>query len=372
MEELGQIDFIYVKGEKRYFVRFARTLAKTPAMQRRMGLQVSPVNEYLDPMISEIREKGSMARRITIEAQVGVDDKAFEDGEYEAWLPFPAECAQQSDIVLEAGEPDYISDAHAPARTAHFSKVLETNEPFVMRYSYTSRIVYADPLNQPAPEKPLYPNALPPCADDLAEDGTWIVFTPVLRQLEKQLSEGATTPVEKAWRYYEFITKKVRYSFVRDYFQIDNIGEYCAVNLRGDCGLMAILFINLCRIGGIPARWQSGLDIAKEGPGNHDWTQFWLDGWGWLFCDPSFGGSAWRSGATERHQFYFGNLEPMRMVANRKFMAPLDPPMPGFRVDPYDSQSGEIICLDMADDGDFFNGRQKDDDATLISCVPVD
>ena len=164
----------------------------------------------------------------------------------------------------------------------------------------------------------------------------------------------------------------MRYSFVRDYFQIDNIGEYCAVNLRGDCGLMAILFINLCRIGGIPARWQSGLSIGKDGPGHHDWTQFWLEGWGWLFCDPSFGGSAWRSGAKERHEFYFGNIEPTRMVANRQFMAAFEPPMPGFRVDPYDNQGGEIICLDMADDGDFFNGRQKDSDAVLISCEPVD
>ena len=167
MEELGQIDFIYVDGEKRYFVRFARSLVKSVAMQRRMGQEVTPKNEYLDPMIAAVKKNGTLARRITMEASVTVDDEAFENGEYEAWLPYPAECAQQSDIVLEAGEPDIISDAHAPARTAHFAKVLETNEPFSIRYSYTSRVRYADPLHQPAPAAPLYPDALPPVPADL-------------------------------------------------------------------------------------------------------------------------------------------------------------------------------------------------------------
>ena len=177
-----------------------------------------------------------------------------------------------------------------------------------MRYSYVSRTVYADPLNRPAPAAPLYPDALPPTEADLAEDGTYICFTPLLRDLEKELSTGLTTPLQKAWAYYSFITRKVNYSFVRDYFQIDNIGEYCAINRQGDCGLQALLFIILCRLGGIPARWQSGLSIDDDGAGSHDWTQFWLEGWGWLFADPSYGGSAWRSGAVERNAFYFGNL----------------------------------------------------------------
>ena len=151
---------------------------------------------------------------------------------------------------------------------------------------------------------------------------------------------------------------------MRDYFQIDNINEYCAVNLRGDCGLQALLFIILCRINGIPARWQSGMAIEPTYSGSHDWAQFYLEGWGWLFADCSYGGSAYRFGAKERHEFFFGNLDPMRMVATRAFQAPLTPELTTFRVDPYDNQAGEIqrIGAELP-----FTMRQIDGRAILVS-----
>ena len=37
---------------------------------------------------------------------------------------------------------------------------------------------------------------------------------------------------------------------MREYFTISNISEYAATNLKGDCGVQAILFITLCRIAG--------------------------------------------------------------------------------------------------------------------------
>ena len=83
-----------------------------------------------------------------------------------------------------------------------------------------------------------------------------------------------------ARKFYDFVTTQVKYSFVRDYFQIPHLGEYAAANLKGDCGLQALLFILLCRISGIPARWQSGLAVEPDYVGSHDWAQFYVDGWG--------------------------------------------------------------------------------------------
>ena len=364
LELAGRIDFIYLHGEKRYFVRFHRTLAKFPEMMRRMGQTVDGKSAWLDPMIKTIREKGYLRRRITLETSVYVDKDAFVPGSYQAWLPFPAPSAQQSDIRLLSGDPDEIAPETAEARTAYWRRTLDSWQKFNMTYSYVSCIRYADPLHAPAPDAPLYPDAPPPTDADLAEEGASIRFTPYLRALEKELSAGASSPAEKAWRYYEFVTTRVKYSFMRDYFQIDHHGEYCAVNLKGDCGLQALLFIILCRIGGIPARWQSGMSIDSNYVGSHDWAQFYLPGWGWLFADPSFGGGAYRSGSASRHAFYFGNLDPMRMVANRRYQAEIAPAMRHFRVDPFDNQSGEIECLE-AEQG--FTGRQVDGDATLLS-----
>jgi len=364
LEKQGLIDFLYLQGEKRYFVRFHRTLIKYPDMRRRRGETVDGTSRWLDPMIATIKAEGQLAYRITLETSVAVDREAFIPGTYRAWLPLAAASAQQSDICLLSGEPDHISPETAPARCAYWHKELDTWQPFRMRYSYVSRIRYADPLHTPTPPKPLYPDALPPRPEDLAEDAPSIRFTPYLRALCEQLSQGAQTPAEKAWRFYEFVTTKVRYSFMRDYFQIDDLCEYCAVNLKGDCGLQALLFIILCRIAGIPARWQSGMSVEPDYVGSHDWAQFYLEGWGWLFADPSYGGAAWRNGSKERHAFYFGNLDPMRVAANRVYQAPLDPPMTALRVDPFDNQSGEIELVGAAEP---FTGRQLDEDANLVA-----
>ncbi len=364
LELSGWVDFIYINGEKRYFVRFHRSMLKNGMLAHLTGEKPNPSRPYLDAMIKEIREKGEMKRRITLRTSVNVDEEDFVPGEYLAHLPFPIEDAQQSDVQLLAGDPDGLGDPCAPGRTAWWKRELNEWRNFEATYSYVSHIRYADPLHQPAPETPLYPACAEPCEDDLGERGAYLRFTPYLRQLAHELTGGESADVMKAWRIYEFVTTKVNYSFMRDYFQFDNHGEYCAVNLKGDCGLQALLMIILCRIAGIPARWQSGMSIDADYVGSHDWAQFYLKGWGWLFADPSYGGSAYRAGSRERHAFYFGNLDPMRMAANRVYQAELKPEKTQLRVDPFDNQSGE---LERAGAELPFTMRQLGGDAELIS-----
>ena len=363
LELAGWVDFIYLNGEKRYFVRFHRGMLKGGALDHLVTQKSGPARPYLDAMIAELKEKGEMKRRITLKASVNVDEDAFVPGEYLAHLPFPIEDAQQSDVRLIAGDPDGLGDPCAPGRTAWWKRELAQWRDFEATYSYVSHIRYADPLHAPAPEKELYPCDAP-CEDDLAERGAYLRFTAYLRALAHDLTDGEATDVMKAWRIYEFVTTKVTYAFMRDYFQFDDHGEFCAVNLKGDCGLQALLFIILCRIAGIPARWQSGMSIDEDYVGSHDWAQFYLKGWGWLFADPSYGGGAYRAGSKERHEFYFGNLDPMRMAANRVYQAELEPKKSALRVDPFDNQSGELerIGAELP-----FTMRQLGGDAELVS-----
>ena len=365
LELSGWIDFIYINGEKRYFVRFHRSMLHNGALEHLTGQTKKPENAYLDPMIAEIMEKGEAKRRITLRASLYVDKEAFVPGEYLAHLPLPIEAAQQSEVRLLDGDPDGLGDAHAPARTAYWRRTLDAWRPFEATYSYVTHIRYADPLGRPAPDAPLYSACTSPCAEDLGERGAYMRFTPYLRDLAQRLTAGESSDVMKAWRIYEFVTTQVTYSFVRDYFQLDDQGEYCAVNLKGDCGLQALLFILLCRISGIPARWQSGLSIDEDYVGSHDWAQFYLPGWGWLFADPSYGGSAYRAGSGTRHRFYFGNLDPMRMAANRVYQAELTPEKTQLRVDPFDNQSGEVERI-WAEQP--FTMRQMDCDVELLAC----
>lgn len=341
MEDRNVFHWIMLQGEKRYFVRNTQLALRRPALTARSENPAKPENPWLDPMIEEIRSRGILRRRYTVDATLQLRS-GFEPGTYRAWLPYPACSAQQSDISLLAGDPDFIAPPDAPARTAFWQRKLDRWEDFHLRYAFTSVIRYADPLQAPAPSEPLYPDALPISAEDLAEDPPFIRFTPCLRSLAEELASGENDPVRKAWRFYEFITTRVMYSFMAEYFAVDDLGEYCAFNLKGDCGLQALLFISLCRLSGIPARWQSGVSIDADYIGSHDWAQFWVPGWGWLFADPSYGGSAWQRGALGRHAFYFGNLDPARIAANRIFEAELSPAGDALRVDPYDNQTGEL------------------------------
>ena len=118
----------------------------------------------------------------------------------------------------------------------------------------------------------------------LEEQAPHIVFTPYLRELRDELAGDETNPIILARRFYDFVTTKVMYSFMREYFTIECIPEYCAINLKGDCGVQALLFITLCRMSGIPARWQSGLYATEYYTGCHDWAQFYVAPYGWVFC----------------------------------------------------------------------------------------
>ena len=151
-----------------------------------------------------------------------------------------------------------------------------------------------------------------------------------------------TNPEVKARRVYDFVTTKIMYSYMREYFTIECIPEYCAVNQKGDCGVQALLFITLCRIAGIPAKWQAGLYVTDYYTGCHDWAQFYIAPYGWVYADCSFGGSAWREGEYERWNYYFGNLDIYRMPSCSEVVKEFIPPKKWLRGDPVDNQRGEF------------------------------
>ena len=175
-----------------------------------------------------------------------------------------------------------------------------------------------------------------------------IQFTPTLRALAEELRGDEKNPLLIARRIYDYITTNVKYSYMREYLLMENISEFCAVNRRGDCGVQALLFITLCRILGIPARWQSGNAVKPGGSvGSHDWAMFYVAPWGWLYADPSYGGGAKRRGDELLCSHYFGNLDPFRMVCATEVQQPFSPEKIFLRDDPYDNQTGEAEWEDQ-------------------------
>ncbi len=354
--DAGKIGWIYLDGEMRFFDRFFSSMCKSePAFARRAGVKLPGVESAgkgsagearLDRSARIMRENGKISNRIRIRAGLRIKDEVFEPGmSVRAHLPIPAECEQQSEIVIEKVFPEggKISPADAPQRTICWETVLTENQEFTVEYSYVHTARYHDVDRMQREE--LWKGCGQP--DFFTEEeAPHIVFTPCIRNLAASLTEGVEDPLEKAKRFYDYITLRMKYSFMPAYFGMENIAENCAKSFTGDCGVFALLFLTLCRSVGIPACWQSGLTAEPDFCGAHDWVRFYVEPYGWLYADPSYGTGAVRAENEERRRFYFGNLDAYRMVANRAFQAPFTVEKEHWRADPYDNQLGEIETAD--------------------------
>ncbi len=347
----GKIGWIYLNGEMRFFDRFFDSMCKTdPEFARRSGAsghgvesakKGSPEDLRLNRVMQIMKENGHMSNRIRIRASVRVKDTEFTPGMFvRVHLPIPAACEQQSEITIEAMYPEHgtVAPEDSPQRTVCWEETMEENHDFWVEYSYLHTAIYHDVAA-------MIPDAVQPsfCTE---EEAPHIVFTPYLRALVTRLSEGCENPLEKARRFYDFITLNCKYTFMPAYFSLENIAENCARNFTGDCGVFALLFLTMCRCAGIPAQWQSGLTAEPDFIGGHDWVRFYIAPYGWLYADTSYGTGAVRADNEERRSFYFGNLDPYRMVANNAFQRPFTIQKAHWRADPYDNQLGEIETAD--------------------------
>lgn len=298
-------------------------------------------NERQHENMRIMRETGRHAYNYTVKAWIKPAQASEREGKItRAWLPFPCITEEQSDIkLLSASHPHYISTADT--RTVYAEFPYHAGERFEITYSFTNTARYHD-LNPDAAK-----NEVPPELRVYTEEfEPHIIFTPYLRKLAAYLMGNETNPMKIARRFYDYVTTFVKYSFVRSYRLFDNIPMYAAINGRGDCGVMALLFIALCRIAGIPAKWQSGNACYPDRIGNHDWAMFYIAPYGWLHADCSYGESALRNDDKEVWNWYFGNFDPYRLICCNAFQTQADPPKTFMRLDPYDNQSGEIEYAD--------------------------
>ncbi len=350
----------------------------------------------LTDTIHYLKEKKSLSLHYHMRASLRIHEDKFVPGRVLVHLPIPKNCEQFSGIRIVRAEPETcaVDGEDALQRTVSFCAELKENRTFLVEYEFDTRVCYVEPRAeivaralQPAlvhntqgrlaltfrkiPGCPgamsekeartylVYGNSAPLVVQDLTEQLPHIRFTPFLRSVAAEAAGDEINPYLLAKRVYDYVTSKVAYAYVRSYLTIESIPEYAALCGRGDCGVQALLFITLCRILGIPARWQSGLNATPYRVSSHDWAQFYVAPYGWLFADCSFGGSGYRNGDIEKHEFYFGNLDPFRMVANSEFQKDFYPPKKHLRYDPFDNQSGEAEYEDRGlSMDDFDRGRE--------------
>lgn len=356
-------EFLFVDGVMKFKNDFYDNLIKVYVDYGKRNKEPIPTvrADMLNTIITKQKEKGELFYKIHLKISLKLKEEHQKVGKIiRVWLPVPVEYAQVEDFKLISCTPScgVLNDNNANHRCVYFECPYEKDQEFSVEFEFINHSIYRelDPLKVKRVQPTFYLEETPP----------HYVFTPYLKNLTKEIIQDEKNPLLKAKKIYEWITSHVTYSYVRQYITLPNIPEYAATGLKGDCGIQASLFITMCRIAGIPADWQAGLYTNPIDVGNHDWARFYIEPYGWLFADCSFGGSAYRAGSKLRRDFYFGHLEPYRTPMARGFQEDLVPENKYTRRDPYDNQTGECEYFDESIDDDGYVMTQE-----LIELVEV-
>jgi transglutaminase-like putative cysteine protease len=259
------------------------------------------------------------------------------------WLPFPQEYRrQQKDVKLVRSEPAHrmISDTGAPHRTIYFEQTVDNaSEPphFLVEFEFVTS-AYCPKLEL-AEVRP-YDVCSEVYREHTTERPPHIVFTPEVKALARRIVGDEPNPLEKALRVFRWVSANIPWCAEMEYSIIPNLSGKGLAARRGDCGVQGMTFITLCRAAGVPARWQSGWQ-TKPGDWNlHDWSEIYIEPWGWLPVDASYGV---RDHADPRvRDFFCGHLDPYRLIVNLDYAGALQPLKTSFRSEPNDFQRGEI------------------------------
>lgn len=298
------------------------------------------------------REKNPVVlpKRFTARGELVVDADAVPPGEViRAWLPIPRAYPYQSTFALVASSSPVlnVSAEDSPIRSVYMEQRSVAGQPtvFFVEFTFTRYGVHFD--LDTAAVRPV-DRSNPALAPFLAE-GPHVVFTPGLRELSRRIIGTETNPVRIARALFLWIAENLQYSHALEYSTIRNISDYVLQKRYGDCGQHALFYIALCRLNGIPARWQSGWDTTPDDKVIHDWMELYIEPYGWIPADPDAAVLITHNYQTippearKRYRdFYLGGLDPYRMAANSDHSQMLSPSKTFFRSDNVDFQRGEV------------------------------
>lgn len=357
----GRFDTRMIDGERRFANSTVANLSfrYLDVRERRLDDSKSEwepfLRDHVRAVVAETRANGTpfgKPRRFTLDFSISANGGAVPLGEtIRCWMPFPQVFPGQEGVALLSASPapKWVGRADYPMRSLYFE------QPSLGADATTFEATFAmTTLPRRFDIDPARVTAGPPWSDPgvayfAEERPPHLAFTPELRALEKKIAGAETNPAKKARLYYDWCAENLRYSYAREYSTLRNIPMDVCAKGYGDCGQIALTYMVLCRIGGIPARWQSGWMIYPMYVNMHDWCEIWLEPYGWVPVDANYAVDAkhtWEDLTQEERaellDFYFGGMDAYRFVANRDHGIDLFPAKDSFRSDTVDFQRGEL------------------------------
>ncbi len=304
-------------------------------------------------------------KKMRVKYTLTVDADAVPEGEIiRCWLPYPrTDVARQTGVrFISAGaktdEINYFTTQDPNSEMITFSspdcqhstlymemkaqKGLPT--VFTEEFEYISAGEYhADLENKVQP----YDKTTNLYKEYTAEREKHIIFLPQLCAIADSLTAGIENPYLQAKAMFRWVNDMFPWASAREYSTIENIPEYVLRRGHGDCGMVTLTFVTMCRYKGIPAHFQSGFMMHPGAWNLHDWAEIYFEGVGWVPADQSFGIPEYAHGEflekyPQSEYFFLGGIDQWRMIVNQDYGMPLDPEKKYPRSETVDFQRGEV------------------------------
>lgn len=358
-EQEESLESIIIDGNKRYFNWAGENLFRiNKDLNKIKAEKTGPEPPLPYSMLEDVREIIQIASRsqkklvrpvrVRVTHTVTVKKDIVPDGKViRCWLPFPREITnRQTDIKLISTIPerhiiapneDYLQ------RTIYLEQPVTAGREirFQVVFEFTNQAFY-----QKIDSKKVVPTKLTPeLKPFVAERPPHISFTADLKQLSQEIVGQETNPYLIARKIFKWIDENIPWASAREYSTFDNVSGYVCQKRHGDCGMKVFLFLTLCRINGIPTRWQSGLTTRagvayRKTAGMHDWGEIYFEPYGWLPVDPDVGQV--ESNNEDEQWFFLSGMDAYRLIVNDDYAQNIYPQKIHFRSETIDFQRGEL------------------------------
>jgi transglutaminase-like putative cysteine protease len=144
------------------------------------------------------------------------------------------------------------------------------------------------------------------------EPDALVPITGLPAELAAKVTAGKTNQLDKARAIYDYVFTTMRYDKTGTGWGHGDVLYACDAK-KGNCTDFHSLFIAMARSQGIPARFEIGFPLppdkhAAEIAGYHCWSDFWIEGKGWIPVDIS---EAWKH--PEKRDYFFGSHDVNRV-----------------------------------------------------------
>ena len=163
--------------------------------------------------------------------------------------------------------------------------------------------------------------------EDLQPDAL-VPITGLPAELAAKVTQGKTESIDKARAIYDYVFTTMKYDKTGTGWGRGDVLYACDAK-KGNCTDFHSLFIAMARSQGIPARFEIGFPLpddkhSAEIAGYHCWSDFYVDGKGWIPVDIS---EAWKH--PDKRNYFFGSHDVNRIQFSMGRDLWLNPPQDG-------------------------------------------